>query len=701
MKRLSSLLFFLGACLWSHSCLLYAGSLADSTAHIYKTAESLNPEPANATTQNSGLLPNVSSGFLNKQEDTIAIKPTSPNAKNRETVVGPLSKKQAVSFVPLSPSPLAVSLEKKATIPLPRFEIVEPMSIVLDQQTRTVLTMKKNILNTIQTIPSFINENYAEEVLMYAAQREPDELLKKIDDFKGKYYCRKILERCAYYAPLSIRRYMYTPRHSVSVLLQSSPDPVVKKILELHQEIGYQSKPLLLLNNLMDNTIDTKQAMAICQEPKVLFSEIVQIISKPDYIGKYSIDHVMGDFSLRFIREINDKVAGGNFQPFGCIEELSSADLYFLMLYGRDEIFTSTFNGLFNRFMKKLPEQDGEDFLQSVNQNQFRDFISMCSSFGRMEEFLAKFSPEAKEKLLIAYTSNLESQKDDLTSVVLVVEAITNMTDSKLLALLQTNIKKEYERVKASDDQIGISLYGVLSSMISGNAQVEEGWYKKVSRQFKITPVSSLRSSELFDTTDVCVEQMYFYNDADGKGSYINFLNTYRSESNWGFEDKGPYVRIYSKKGLKVEIFANKPELEVEGVTAINNYFKEKYLLPVVVVHRGHSVYTESTLEKIPPSSKLIFVGSCGGFYKISIALKNAPDAHIIATKQIGTKALNDAMLYALNENIRKGNDIEWNDFWDKMRSRFGNNQYFSDYIPPNKNLESIFIRAYYKILGV
>jgi hypothetical protein len=152
---------------------------------------------------------------------------------------------------------------------------------------------------------------------------------------------------------------------------------------------------------------------------------------------------------------------------------------------------------------------------------------------------------------------------------------------------------------------------------------------------------------------------------------------------------------------LKIEIYANKPDFEEEGVNAINSLMREKYLLPVVVVHRGHSFHTETTLEKIPPSAKLIFVGSCGGFYKISLALENAPDAHIISTKQIGTKSLNDAMLFALNENIRNGNDIVWNDFWDKLRDRFGSNQYFSDYIPPNKNLESIFIRAYYKMLGV
>lgn len=619
----------------------------------------------------------------------------------KESSITPVAAKRMSTFTPLNPAVITASMDKQEIIPLPPPEIIEPVKIVLDDKTRKVLAMKKNIFKTIQDIPSFINENYAEEVLLYAAQREPDELLKRVDSFKGKYFSKKIIERCAYYAPLSVRRYLYNPRHTVSVMMQTSSDPVVKEILALHEQIGYQSKPLLLLDELMAKEMTWSEAVNISRDPNKLFSAVVKIISKPNYVGKYSIDHEMRDFSLRFIRDINDKVAAGSSHAFHTVESFSSADLYFLMLYGRDEVFTSTFHGLFNRLMQKAPRAGGEALLHTVNRNRFRDFISLCSNFGRLDEFLTKFNPAARQKLLIAYCSNLEIQKDDLTSVVLVVEAISNMTDSSTLALLQSTIKKEFERVKASDDLIGISLYGVLSSMIAGNAQVEEGWYKKVSKQFRITPVSSLPSSALFDTADICVEQMYFYNDVDGRSSYQNFLNTYRTQANWAIEEKSTYVRVYSKRGLRVEIFANKPDFESEGLIAIANYMKAKYLQPVVVVHRGHSFHTETTLEKIPPSAKLIFVGSCGGFYKISIALENAPEAHIISTKQVGTMSVNDAMLFALNENIRNGNDIEWNEFWDKMKGKFVNDRYFSDYIPPNKNLESIFIRAYYKMLGV
>lgn len=633
-------------------------------------------------------------------EDTLAEEASIPKPERMKEWVEPKKVNETkVNDAVTENSTVAESVAEIVPLPAPE-PYVEPIKIELDERSRNIILLEKNILQTLQNFSLFIEKDYAEQILTYAAQKEPDELFKKIDSYKQKRYSLKILELCAINAPLSVKRYMYNPNHPVNFILQYSKNPVVRKIIDVNPQLGYHSKPLLLLDEMVKHNLDPKEAVAISVDANKLFSALVRTISQPNYVGAYSINREMRDYSLRSIREINDKIASGGTQPFYSVDGLNSTELYFLMLYGRDEVFTSTFTGLFNRFMQKLPEGDGAMFLKSVSYNQFRDFISLCSNFGTMKDFLAKFSPAAKNELFLAYTAGLEKQ-DDLSAIILIAESVSNITDEQLLTLLQANIKNEYERVKADSNQIGISIYGVLSSIISGNARTETGWYKKVSKQFRILPVASLASASLFNNGNPCIEQMYFYNDDDGRSSYINFINTYKTQNAWTIEDRNSYVRIYSQQGKHVEIFANKPEFEENGISAIDAYLKEKNFTPTVIVHRGHSFHTESTLEKVPASAKLIFVGSCGGFYKLSEALENAPDAHIISTKQVGTKTVNDAMISALNENIRTGKDIVWNDFWEKMRDKLANNQYFGDYVPPNKNLGAIFIRAYYKTLGV
>ncbi len=626
-------------------------------------------------------------------------KPTTPLSP--DTVSEMMPAKPEKEIVTASHSVAAPSADV-VPVPLPEPEpVVTPIQISLDERTKALMQLKKNVLQSLQRIPEFIDKPYAEEFLMYAAEKEPDELFKRVENFKSKFFVKKVLDKCAFNAPVSVKRYLYNPHHPVNFILQYSTDPVVKKILEINPQLGYHSKPLLLLEDVAAGRYTAAQAVQISTDPLKLFAAVTDIISKPNYVGRYSIDHEMRDYSLRFVREINDKIASGSSQPFYTVEGFNSTQLYFLMLYGRDEVFASTFNGLFNRFLQKIPAQNGKAFLQSVSYNRFRDFVSLCSSYDLLEQLLLKFDEGSKRELINRYVSDLEKTQDDLTTIVLIAETVSNLRDAELLSTIEKNIRKEYERVSLDSNQVGISIYGVLSSIISDKARSETKWYKQVSRQFEVTPAGSLSIGALFGGGNICVEQMYFYNDDDGRSSYINFLNTYKNQPNWVVEDKSSFVRIYSVTGKQVEIFANKPDYEENGSSAIAAYLADRKISPSVIVHRGHSFHTESTLEKVPATAKLIFVGSCGGFYKLSMAIENAPDAHLIATRQVGTKSINDVMIFALNENIREGRDINWNDFWQKMEAKLGSNQYFGDYIPPNKNLESIFIKAYYKILGV
>jgi hypothetical protein len=647
----------------------------------------------------------------NNESDDLAMneitkaKPTS-NVKNDDSSDETLANNEKIISEkrPVPTSPPVASIAKVADavpVPIQPVEAIEPIKIELDEKTRNLVTLKKNIFQTLNNIPDFINQPYAEEVLAYAAEREPDEVFKRIETYRSKPFCLKILQIAANNAPVSLKRYMYNARHPINFTLSYSKDAMVKKIYEINPQIGYQTKPLLLMDDIINQRMQLKDAMEVSQDPRKLFGAMVKIISRPNYVGKYSIDHEMRDYSLRFIREINDKIAAGNNQPFYSVEGFSSAELYFLMLQGRDEVFTSTFNGLFKLFKQKLPSSDGEAFLKGVNKNQFRNFISLCASFDKLEEFLATFSASAKNELLVRYSSGLEKESDDISNVVMLVEALSNTTDRSIKSTIQSTIKKEYERLSNENNKLGMVVYGVLASMISETAVVDVAWWNKISKQYKVVSAASLASSGLFNQNKTCVEQMYFYNDDDGRSSFVNFMKTYKNQPLWKVEDRNSYVRIYSSNQRNVEILANKPEYESNGISSIAAYLQQNNLSPSVIVHRGHSFHTETTLEKVPSSAKLIFVGSCGGFYKQSAAIENAPDAHIISTKQIGTKGINDVLLFALNENIREGRDISWNDFWDKMQLKFANNHYFSDYVPPHKNLESIYIRAYYNLLGI
>ena len=66
-----------------------------------------------------------------------------------------------------------------------------------------------------------------------------------------------------------------------------------------------------------------------------------------------------------------------------------------------------------------------------------------------------------------------------------------------------------------------------------------------------------------------------------------------------------------------------------------------------------------------------------------------------------GTMHVNDPMFKMLNDDIRLGKDIYWDEFWQRARSRLGKNPHFADYVPPSQNVGAKFIQAYNLVMGL
>jgi hypothetical protein len=98
-----------------------------------------------------------------------------------------------------------------------------------------------------------------------------------------------------------------------------------------------------------------------------------------------------------------------------------------------------------------------------------------------------------------------------------------------------------------------------------------------------------------------------------------------------------------------------------------------------------------------------VVLGSCGGYNNLNEVLTICENAHIISSKQVGTKSVNEPILQAINSTLLAGKNIDWISMWKDLSSRFQDGaakEKFDDYIPPYKNLGAIFIKAYKKAMG-
>jgi hypothetical protein len=373
---------------------------------------------------------------------------------------------------------------------------------------------------------------------------------------------------------------------------------------------------------------------------------------------------------------------------------------------GEEDIYTSSFvKGVYPLAMSKIGNR-GDSLLMSVNFDRFKKFIRIAAGYNTLSNFLGSF-PDSKQArtLMTVFVSNLEKSEgledgvDVADSYASVVETIKPVADEML-----NNIKLNYEKNVASGNRRGMVIYNILSRLCQSATDTSIN----LSKELGIPPVYNVNYESLVDpAAKKVVMQVFFYGDADGRMNYSGFTPQF-ANGNWKQTENTKYWIAYSSTtGKPTVVYANKwfdderaaGEID-KAQESLTGYLEEKGIQPTIVVHRGHSYWVESTIKQIKPASKIVLLGSCGGYNVIHKVLEQSPDAHIIASKQTGKMFINQPFLNILNEKIRTGSNIDWIPFWSEFKAKAGNIEGFEDYIPPYKNLGAIFIKAYNSQMG-
>ena len=400
-----------------------------------------------------------------------------------------------------------------------------------------------------------------------------------------------------------------------------------------------------------------------------------------------------------FIKEINAL----HFEPasvrFRILNQLTAQELYYVAVSSESEIYTSSYtSGVYPMLMQKISNR-GDSLLISVGFDRFKKFIKLAAGFNTLNDFLKTFpKQEDARSLMMAFVNGLE-RTDGLEDGVDVADSYVSISEGnkELAEFVLALTKQNYEKNLAQNNRRGKIIYNLLYKLFQSADPASD---INLSKEFGIPPVYNVNYEALAsDSSEQVVMQMFFYGDKDGQNDFQSYLRQFNS-GNWKISHEKQWVTISSTKGKPVTIFANRPLPEETGQDeeaqrAMIAHMDSKGLEPTIVIHRGHSYYAPYTIEKIRPSAKIVFLGSCGGYHLIHNVLQHSPDAHIIASKQIGKTIINQPFFNLLNEKLRNGNNIEWIPFWKEFGQVVTDKEGFQDYIPPHKNLGAIFIKAY------
>jgi hypothetical protein len=536
----------------------------------------------------------------------------------------------------------------------------------------------------------------------------PDQVLSRIEPYLNAAFADSLLVESAHQSPGIFYNYASAAATPIGKKIRSIDDTLVRLITGIADE---SSGRLIFpfLHAILKGRISIDSIKSAATDNLTYYRLLVktQIQFMDDMLARDTpiLFQEMGTMIKRkaeeiFINEINALHDEPEAVRFKILEPLGSAELYYIIVTGEDVIYTSSYTGVYNRMMGRMQKRGGDALLMEVRFDRFKKFVRMAAAYNKLDLFLSSMPTENAQLLIKGFVRGLEKNLN-LEDAVDVADSYGSISNLAIRGLVKVEIEHNLEHQKLHGNERGVAIYDILKLLfmsVSDSSQL-------LSQRYGIPPVYALPLSNLSDSAGRIVQQVFFYGDKDGKESFANFMSMFRGKKDWQIVQEENWVEIKSLVGRPVWIFANLPldnsmgdDPDAKAQSLLIGYLRAQGLQPTIVIHRGHSYHLKYTVNQLSASAKIIVLGSCGSFQNLSTVLKICPEAHIVSSKEVGTKLVNEPVLKLINESVRMGQGVDWINIWHQLEKQFNTGvakERFDNYIPPHKNLGALFIKAF------
>lgn len=529
------------------------------------------------------------------------------------------------------------------------------------------------------------------------AARFPEVLLNEVRTLKPDAAVDRVIAGTAQKYPKRVLN-LATSTAIERDFVHRNPDPLVQQIVRIADSAETPLRAIYFIEPLRNQELNMAEVDKLCLNDAVFYKQLIRL--RQAYVKtplRHLYDAELNHASKNYVNTMNELHNASDAVRFQCIENFTAKELYYTMVYGSDELYTSSFLGCYKRLMNRMKPLSGDAFLDSVSQDKFRTFIRLCANYNTLGDFLSTMSPEAKTDLMRDFVEGLDrTPEDNLEGAVDVANSLGSMNDTTLLEQIVETLRQQKNRFSYQPQYKGYKIYNILYAMMVMNSD-------SLYQYLGIPPITKMPLRQLADSGQAVVQQIFFYGDADGKGAFNAWVGSFGAPD-WKVINKPQWVEILSLKGHPIHMYVNRPFNEPDDEKSqqvLQLYLDSMEIHPTVIIHRGHSYHLASTLSHINDYHKVVILGACGAYQHLSAVLNQSPHAHIVSSKQIGAGKVNGPIIKAFNACLLKGQDIDWVAMWADLAKQFSNQtaakQLFDDYVPPYKNMGALFLKAYNK----
>jgi hypothetical protein len=532
----------------------------------------------------------------------------------------------------------------------------------------------------------------------------PEFILSFLENDPGFRYADSLLVIAAVNDPLKIVSYLSQGKQPLQEKIRNNNNIYLQQIISLAADKN-ASELLPFVTQIAENKITPQEILETRKDVVKYFQLLVNTKLEPVGIHDASfrfqklLRKGLKEKSLSFyVNEINELHSAADAIRFASVKGLRPEDIYYIITSCGDELYTSSYLGLYKRLMENFKTQSADSLFSIVQYDNFRIFMRLAANYNVLTDFLNKMPQEKAAEITGRFISGIENDPNTgLEKAMDIADSFTGLDSAIVISdMIQQELQSNLIRCKSGHLYFGVRLYSILLQvldMVKQKSSLNKLWATLGNYEM-------LERKALQNKNGEIIELVLFYGDEDGIASFNNFQKMFTDTAKWKTTRNENWITIRSVSDQPVIIYANLPldtkeELDIKAQDSLFIFLKQESIEPVVLVHRGHSYHLDNTLKRLTPSVKLAILGSCGGANSsISIASIN-PDAQLIVSKKTGSKSINDPIINIINETLLNNEDLLWPAIWEKLSVRFSNDEFtrnlFNEYIPPGKNL-SLFV---------
>ena len=555
------------------------------------------------------------------------------------------------------------------------------------------------------TFSQYKEHSLLDDMAVYKRMVSTPEFILSFLENKPRFrFTDSLLLNAAVNDPSKFVVYLDQGKQELQVKIRNTKNVYLQQIL-LHAGDKNASEILPFLTLLAENRITRDSILKTRTDVVKYFQLLVNTMKEfrgpgdPSFIFQKLLRKGLKEKSFSFyVNQVNELHNAADAIRFASVKGLRPEDLYYIITSCGDELYTSSFLGLYKRLMESFGTQSADSLFSIVRYDNFRIFMRMAANYNVLTDFLNKMPREKAAELMNRFISGIESDSNTgLEKAMDIADSFTGLDSAIVISdMIQKELQSNFDRCKSGQLFFGIRLYSILLQvfdLVKQKNSLNRLWATLGNYEM-------LERKALQNKNGEISELVLFYGDDDGIASFNNFQKLFTDATKWKTTRNENWISIRSVTDQPIVIYANLPldakeELDLKAQDSLFNFLKQESIEPVVLVHRGHSYHLDNTLKRLTPSVRLAILGSCGGSNSaISIANIN-PDAQLIVSKKTGSKSVNDPIISVINETLLSKEDLSWPIIWEKLSARFSKDEVtrnlFNEYIPPGKNV-SLFV---------